>query len=281
MRSRGHNGIAVTAYVYDRAIHDPATRKLFARHDAWWREDIRPQERNALLLKLLEWNLQCACACHDIHNSLKWSMASHVDADALRDLHIALATLQNSFCLLVGHQLKWIAAVVCFREQSTVVAEARNFWSVLQVGEDHVARFAVLDPEFLDGKLWVNPGVGGDCVDVLAQMQLHVMRFANFSDSRWLGSGSGTRTLVKCVRMGISHLANYTRADPHATDYHLHGIERLNTKLMVSVIIIAVSSQVSDDMMKSVLADDRVAAKLDELKEIQSTALKFQAGIPL
>ena len=50
---------------------------------------------------------------------------------------------------------------------------------------------------------------------------------------------------------------------------------------MVSVIIIAVSSQVSDDMMLSVLADDRVAAKLDELKEIQSTALKFQARIPL
>ena len=156
-----------------------------------------------------------------------------------------------------------------------------NFWSVLQVGEDHVARFAVLDPEFLDGKLWVNPGVGGDCVDVLAQMQLHVMRFANFSDSNWLGSGSGTRTLVKCVRMGISHLANYTRAYPHATDCHLHGIERLHTKFMVSVIIIAVSSQVSDDMMKSVLADDRVAAKLDELKEIQSTALKFQVRIPL
>ena len=86
---------------------------------------------------------------------------------------------------------------------------------------------------------------------------------------------------MKCVRMGISHLANYTRADPHATYYHLHGIERLHTKLMVSVIIIAVSSQVSDDMMLSVLADDRVAAKLDELKEIQSTALKFQARIPL
>ena len=54
-------------------------------------------------------------------------MAPHMDADALKDLHVALATPQNSFCLLVGHQLKWIAAVVCLREKSTVVAEAMNF----------------------------------------------------------------------------------------------------------------------------------------------------------
>ena len=191
-----------------------------------------------------------------------------------------LATLQNSFSLLVGHQFQGIAVVLCIRQHSTDYAEAVEFWSALKVWEDHVTRFALWDLEFSDGKLWVNPLEDGDAVHQVAQMQLHVMRFANLSDSGWLGSGTGCRTLVKCVKVGISELAAFTRNGPHAADYYLHGIERLTSKLMAATIIIPVSSHVSDDMMQSVLEDDNVAANFDELKEIQRTALKFQAGIP-
>ena len=75
--------------------------KLFARHEVWWAEEVRPQEPDALLLQLTGWVLACPCVCHDIHNSLKWAVAADMAEGPLKDLHIVLATLQNSFSLLV------------------------------------------------------------------------------------------------------------------------------------------------------------------------------------
>ena len=59
-------------------------------------------------------------------------------------------------------------------------------------------------------------------------------------------------------KMGIFAVVNHTGGDRHATDYHLHGYGRFAGKPMVAVSIIAMSSPVSDDILLSVLEDDRV-----------------------
>eukprot|EP00974_Lingulodinium_polyedra_P090012 8727359-Lingulodinium_polyedra.AAC.1 len=63
--------------------------------------------------QLLEWVLTSGCCAHDCQGSLKWSLFAHYgDVVLLKDAHIAIESLRNSYTQLYEHFAAWLVDVV-------------------------------------------------------------------------------------------------------------------------------------------------------------------------
>ena len=58
---------------------------------------------------------------------------------------------------------------------------------------------------------------------------------------------------------GLQPLVSITRQDPHCSDYHLHGFQRLNGSALQCAVVLALSSWVPESFILSVMDDDRLA----------------------
>ena len=54
LRARGHLGISLTHFAFDRAVHEPMSRRLTALHDAYYDPAHRPPTDEDLLLQLTD-----------------------------------------------------------------------------------------------------------------------------------------------------------------------------------------------------------------------------------
>jgi hypothetical protein len=66
----------IAHYVFDRALQAPLAR-LFAAHVDITSRQVAAHSTNLAergLLPLMQWTFSSGCACHDVHNSLKWSL---------------------------------------------------------------------------------------------------------------------------------------------------------------------------------------------------------------
>ena len=83
LRKAGHMGIAIQHHSMDRAIFSAVGRRLEQRHKAWYTPGLGPKLGEAAsLLELTDWCLGTGCCCHDVQNSVKWSLASSLPAHA-------------------------------------------------------------------------------------------------------------------------------------------------------------------------------------------------------
>ena len=55
----------------------------------------------------------------------------------------------------------------------------------------------------------------------------HLWRFREFSTGRFLSVGHSMRKIVGAVLTGIDACIAYARAQPHTSDYYIHGYDNL------------------------------------------------------
>eukprot|EP00971_Amphidinium_carterae_P253930 5041297-Amphidinium_carterae.1 len=85
------------------------------------------------------------CACHDIHNSLKWAHFSLFnDKQLLKSVYIAVSALRVSSLYAASHVLDWFQTALYPRAlENLVPAEhLRGVWTVLGI-EDEVIEVLV------------------------------------------------------------------------------------------------------------------------------------------
>ena len=82
------------------------------------------------------------------------------------------------------------------------------------------------------------------------------------------------------LSLGLTSLVEFVRQDKSATDYHLHGYARLVPVLVEFVLLWAISCKVSDAVLRSLMADDRVARCLPDLEATLEAALQWLLDRP-
>jgi len=133
LRQVGHRGLCIQHYEFDRALNAPLQRRFAQRHAALARAGPSAPAAGAdALLPLLEWVASSGCAAHDVHNSLKWGLATHLGgAEGLKDLYIVCESFRNGYAALVSHIGKWLCTRLKFVEQPMPAALLQQAWGAL------------------------------------------------------------------------------------------------------------------------------------------------------
>ena len=75
-RLKGHDGILIQHYCFDRALHLPLCRLLEARKNALYSPEVGALNRpDRAILELKDLFVQTGCAAHDGSGALKWALA--------------------------------------------------------------------------------------------------------------------------------------------------------------------------------------------------------------
>ena len=112
-----HDGFLLVHVCADGALHSPLADLMLAHQQARGHEQETAEsgvaEVSASQQILL---VTCPCAAHVIQNSLKWSLPQFVNEDLLKDLHVTVESLRNSFSLLQSHLYEFLLQHLRFRE---------------------------------------------------------------------------------------------------------------------------------------------------------------------
>jgi hypothetical protein len=282
-RKSGHKGIVVQHFCADRAIFTALDRRLRQRSQAFYTEGLGPDlgdER--LMLELTDWSVSTGCVCHDAHNALKWGLSRHTSPDELRGLHVVMESLRNSFAILVERLPAFLGEFLVFDSSGFDMDEVLGFWRCLGVEADMLEEVAAVNPWWADGRLCVNGALAGDseAAQKVSHVLLYLFKWRLFTESRWITLGPACRSLLWGLCVGLDHLVAFTRKDPQATDYHLHGYVNLTAPLKKYAILASVASNVPDAVLAELLVDDRVALRAGELRQLMMDELAWAHSIP-
>lgn len=267
----GHEGICVTHYAFDRAIFGALTSKLFRRHEQQHeRQKATGRTHTGIPMRWLDWAVATGCAMHDAQNGLKWALAPFTESsDVVRDLHITIESLRNSFLILHSHLGSFLqAANIGFDHKPYNRDQVYEFWVSLGVGGDVVETFVDLNPWFSGGRLWVSGRWEGhsQLEEHLSRVILYLLHLKRFTESRWCTIGPSCRALVGCLAVGLELLVATARKDTHTSDFYISGFSRLTPHVKQYAVLASFIAYVPDSFLVELLENDRVASRVEVLK---------------
>jgi hypothetical protein len=284
----GHAGISVSHYCFDRAVFDPMMEKLRQRHAMYHAvQRQNPASDWTPVQECLDWVVGTPCANHDCQNSLKWALKAVLDeedtAQVVHALHIAIASVRNGFDLLHAHLGAFVAEALDFWEGDQETPEDTNyqFWLCIGVDAEVAQILASLDLFWSDNKLRVARRCKGDpmLLEKITHCILHVCRFKQFTDSRWITVGDSSRSLLAAMCLGLAGWVRYTRKDPRASDWYLHGFSHLQPRVLLYCAVGALASPVCDSVLMELLDDDRLAKRAGDIMEAMGNEIQWVADI--
>jgi hypothetical protein len=144
-----------------------------------------------LELEMADLIIGVGCRCHDIQNSLKWALASTGIPQDLKDLHVVVESLRNSFSLLLQYLPAFLESSLAFRHSSVSTDVVEAFWRDLGVDADMVELFGEVNPQWGGNQLWVNQDLAGqdDVIRKVSHCMIYLCKWRHFNDSRWCTKG--------------------------------------------------------------------------------------------
>ena len=269
-RKAGHRHICVTHVAFDRALLAPLDRLLRQRRAAFYSPAHGPDlGGDAPLLALMDWHVTTGCCLHDASNGLKWGMFPFTAPGLLEDLHISIESLRNSFGFIHPHIGAFLSRCLKFEAPSGDKDEVRQFWSMLGVEPHWLDELCDLNPHWRDGSLWVSSEVqqGREGFDRVASMMMYMLKWKQFSSTRWATVGSSCRYLMKSLCVGLDELVRLTKAGPHVSGYHINGFAKCGRAVRKYACIASMGSFPLEAFLLEVMEDDRVCRHLPALEE--------------
>ena len=266
-QSLGHEGICVTHYAFDRAVFSALTSKRFRQHEQYHeRRKAKTITNRGPPTRCLDWAVGTGCAMRDAQNGLKWALARSTESgDVVRDLHICIESLRNSFLMLHSHLRPFLReANIGFDHEPYNRDHVYEFWVALGVGGDVVETFVDVNPWFSGGRLWVSGEWEGneELEENLSRMILYLLKLKRFTESRWCTIGPSCRALVACLACGLEFLVAIARKDPRTSEFYISGFSRLTQQVKQYAVLAALVSYVPDSFLLELMEDDRVASRL-------------------
>lgn len=284
LREKGHVGIAVSHYGFDRALFTPLEKRMRMRHAAHYAAADSSGECPSPLLELTDWVVATGCGNHDCQNALKWGVKEMMDDPEalLKDLYVVMEACRNGYAAIHDHLRVWLLSVVRFKETRFRRQDSAEYWQALGVDPDMVEELCQLNPVWLDGELCVSPEAQEqDCVmERLTGVMLYLFRFRKFTESRWTTLGAASRGLVCAMSVGLVGLMAYVRAMPGVSDWHLHGFARLVDEGKHFVCVCGLAAAVPDSILVALLKDDRVAGRVSMLDDLMREEFTRLADLP-
>ena len=170
LRQLGHRGGAIQHYTFDRCGFAKLARRANQWHslleDQWAGDD----ESLNHFLPLLEWVVATPCALHDVQNAFKWGLPGFfADTELVRDCFIGIASVRNSFDLILKYIGEWVACSLAPANAMTHTErdEYRQVWTSLRVNADLVVVLTdVLELRVADEVLLVSADAYSNVADV-------------------------------------------------------------------------------------------------------------------
>ena len=209
---------------------------------------------------------------------MKWALRPHGQtADVIKDLHIVIESLRNSFMLVHSRIGAWLAKTVSFDEREHDSDDINSFWSAVGVSGEWLEVVVDLNPWFADGRLWVAAKWNGHgkLDENLSRSLLYLFKFRQYTDSRWCTIGASCRVLVSCLAVGLESLIAFVRDDPGASDFYLHGFGRLTPEIKQYAVLASMVAYVPDSFLVEVMVDDRIGKRLSHLKTTMAEELSW------
>lgn len=281
-RCFGHRSILVHHFVWDRAVHSAAARKVQMIHNAMDLELGNGQGLPPPVVENLTWVTSGACVCHDAHNSLKWSILEHTqDPQALRGLFICIEALKNAFSLLMKNVRPWLCSVVVFGGMSRF--PHRQLWQLLGL-DPNIAEIAEsLELRFESGQLHIATKWEQDSTvwETIELVLLHIWSFKKYSDSRWLSVGPSCRALMAAQVVGMSEFVAFILQNPHNSRYYISGFADHWTSAVAHLTaVVATASFPSDAALAALMNDDRVAMTVEGIESDIVSELQYVQTLP-
>eukprot|EP00974_Lingulodinium_polyedra_P019904 1923587-Lingulodinium_polyedra.AAC.1 len=107
---------------------------------------------------------------------------------------------------------------------------------------------------------------------------LGVFQFTTFTTSRWISIGDSCRHLIGALSIGVSELVAMIRKDKATSDYYIKGFAQLPEALPYARVA-AVAAHLCDHLLLAVMKDDRLALRVNELKDITAQELRWMDQI--
>ena len=286
-RDCGHAGICVVHCSFDRAMFEPMQQlvKKYVQHKALSYAETMGDDVSLDLLELCDWSVASACALHDAHNALKWSMYNHFqDKLMLSDVYIAIASCINAYNLVHKHLAPWLLEHLDYAPDDSLPCQ-RDLEQLLTALR--------LDPELVDVlasdlRIWWSEGKllvamsRRDDADLFAKVfnaMMGVLRFKTFSSSRWVTVGTSCRCLVSALLLGLDSLVDRVRADPKSSDYHIGGFQKLDARAREFVAMACLTSFLSEAFLLRLMEDNRLVRQIEELEAILDEEMQYLGTI--
>ena len=261
-RRAGHSKIIIHHLCCDRAVHTALESLLWGRLEAYYKSEVATELGDSLeLCHLQELFVSTPCTAHAAQNALKWAIAPLLKKDTLHDLHICIEACRNSFAMLHAHLFDFLQQHVTFRAHAHDLQEAATLWAAVGVDASMLEVVAEVHPIWSGTTLLVAANLQHqtDFLEKVSRVLLYLWRWRRFTESRFASLGAASRALVASLLAGLQPLVAITRQDPHCSDYHLHGFQRLAGDALQCAVVLALSAWVSESFIHSVMDDDRVA----------------------
>ena len=285
-RQLGHVGISVCTYTWDRAAYS-AQARLWKQHHMMLAPGFAApsQGLDSDALTMLEWIETTPCCQHDCHNALKWSLHSQFNnSQMMQDMFIVVAAARNSYVLLHQHMALWLQSTIVLIPDNELppIQDRIELWTALGIEPTLVEVVASeLRLQWKDGKLQVAASCVKvpDLLDTVSSALLGLWEFRQFCSSRWVTVGTSCRRLLAAWLSGFDSLVATVRANPKASDWNLHGYEKLTPAMRQFVAIAGMSAYSSEAVLAELMADSRVPRRLPELEEAMEHELTFLKSI--
>ena len=270
-RQLGHAGVLVEHSVLDRGIQSSVARLL--------EQNIR-MSHDALtsgmslgrkwLVDQLTWTTSAGCSLHDFHNGYKKGMEEYVsDKACMAAMFGIFAALRDSYTALVRGIGDWLSRVVIYEDRDMHPQDQYELWTSLGLKPQLIETLLTLQMRFSAGRLRVARAMEHvpQSASLMIVCLVSIWEFQEWTDSRWVSMGSSSRRMVASLLCGIDSLVATLRRFNRISEYYIKAYTNITDRHRRAFVVGALSSHLSDAVVRQVLADNRVPLNLPTIDD--------------
>lgn len=227
---------------------------------------------------LLDWIIDTGCSAHDIHNGSRWSLYFLVvSPNLLKDLHIIIQSLRQSFDLILRFIRPFLDKHLGFRSERSDAQEAHRFWLCLVVGSDVGDLLIELDVLVQGNTIYVHEPhrQSPKLMEQLTSCLLYIFKWEQYTESRWLTITSSPRSLCASMAVGIHLLVGMVMGDDSLSKYYIGGFARMTPEIAHYVTVASIAGWPCEALMAEVLTDDRLLRRSESLANVFFDEVRF------
>ena len=282
-----HPGISITFYIQDGLFSKPFGRRMQAKHSLFF-DPIHSPIRNAAersVSELRDWVLCGCCIAHSCSRALKWGLKSMVSGEAfLEDTHVTISSLLRASTGLHLSVAEFVVGFVSYdRDDPEDLPELEQFWSFLDVEPSMLGLVVNVNPLWDGRRLRVSSALADapDGVQRVTTVIHYMMRWVDFSETRWCKVGQSGRLYLRSLLIGIDQIVRITVRNDAISKWHLGGYQRRSTtEVRTYLCVAACAGRPSESLLLQLMEDDRFLLHHESLWQFVTDEFQYLLALP-
>ena len=285
MRAVGWQGIVWQFYVFDGLQFQAMKRRLRAMHHLEYDGDMNLLAADVAsdpIAQLTHFNICMRCKSHTTHLAVTWSLKPVLLEGMSKDAHNVVRSLRSNAHDLHSHVEPFMRQCVQFVEKTDDPVAVESFWRLLGVHPGMLKLVCMVDPVwdgqslFIADRMSVDPDGWRKTKVVL----LYLLRWCDWSDTRWLKSSKSARWYMRSLFVGLDKLVALVLQDPHCYKMWLRGHDRSSIAIRTFFTVACVAPMPAEAVHACLMKDDRLLRFGADYKAKVPEQLTYIATLP-